>query len=128
MSEFSCTILCGTLRNSAIVITAINALITSLTAMETCPPCIKSHHIVTFLFQLGSVTVQRILFLRPGMKDCTCTACQDTLPLLLLPAPTTTSMDSGSIGNALLDNFTAFFQFPRDRTTVKESSRVCTAF
>lgn len=109
------------------VIIAINALITPLTAKETCPLCAKSHRIVTFTFQPGSVIVQQILFLLPDIEDCACTACQDTLPCLLLPAPMTTLMGSGFIGSALLDSFAAFFQFPGDRTA-KEFSRARTIF
>ncbi|KAM6068209.1 uncharacterized protein LJ206_011541 isoform 2-T2 [Theristicus caerulescens] len=73
----------------------------------------------------GAWIWDQVLWHEVNVKDCAHTACQDTL-LLLLPAPMTTMMDSGSIGNALLDNFAAFFQFPRDRTTAKESSRQAT--
>lgn len=114
MSEFSCVIL----GISSTVVIAMNALITPLTAMEICPICARSHCIEASPFQPGSVIVQQILFLLLDVEDCSYAACQGTIPLL---APMTMSMDSSIVGNTLLDNLTIVSQFPRDKTSAKES-------
>lgn len=86
MNEVFWVILCGTLRIGPTV-TDINALITPLTEMETCPPYVRSHWIVYFNL---SWSLFSKFFLPPDVEDCGYSA---KIHSLLLPFPMTMSMD-----------------------------------
>lgn len=124
MSELSCIILCGILRNSTVVITAGNASISlkrkpSLSSeslhCDLCASAWLSHH------SLNSAPHARSQWLCPHHLP-------GSSPSRSLPAPVTALVHSVSTGNALLDDFAAFLHFPRDRTAGKGTSRLGTIF